>query len=117
MTVLCYPSCSTCKKALRFLDEHGISYQWRHIADARPSADELRAWWKSSGLPLKRFFNTSGQKYRALFLREKLPLMDEDEQIELLATDGMLVKRPLVVDGARVLVGFRPAEWELFFNL
>lgn len=112
MLVLCYPKCSTCKKALAYLDDRGISYTYRDIKQDNPSREELEHWWKESGLPLKKFFNTSGQQYRALGLKDKLPEMGESEQLDLLATDGMLVKRPLVVDGTTVLVGFKQAEWD-----
>ena len=108
---LCYERCSTCKKAQKWLDEHGVSYELRPIKEQNPSADELRAWHAASGLPLKRFFNTSGQLYRSMELTKKLPDMNEDEQFALLATDGMLVKRPLFIDGGTVLVGFKEAEW------
>lgn len=107
-----YPKCSTCQRAKRWLNEHGISYQDRHIKEQNPTADELREWHRRSGLPLRRFFNTSGLLYRSLALKDKLPQMSEDEQLALLATDGMLVKRPLLVGSNRVLVGFRPDEWE-----
>ncbi|MDR3765437.1 MAG: arsenate reductase family protein [Butyricicoccus sp.] len=108
---ICYEKCSTCKKAQKWLDEHGISYDLRPIKEQNPSADELRTWQGKSGLPLKRFFNTSGQLYRSMELTKKLPDMSEDEQFALLATDGMLVKRPLFIDGDTVLVGFKEAEW------
>ena len=107
-----YPKCSTCKKAKKWLDEHNIDYETKHIVDDNPSASELRQWWEDSGLPLKRFFNTSGMKYRELKLKDKLPDMSEDEQLDLLATDGMLVKRPIVVDDGCILVGFKQKEWE-----
>lgn len=106
-----YPPCSTCQKAKRWLDDHGIAYTARHIKEENPTYEELKAWHAASGLPLKRFFNTSGQMYKALGLKEKLPAMSEDEQLRLLATDGMLVKRPILVDGDTVLVGFREAAW------
>lgn len=112
MLFLQYPPCSTCQKARRWLDEHGVAYTARHIKEENPTCEELKAWHARSGLPLKRFFNTSGMLYRALSLKERLPSMSEEEQLELLATDGMLVKRPLLVLEDRVLVGFRPAEWE-----
>lgn len=108
---LCYEKCSTCKKAQKWLDGHGVSYELRPIKEQNPAADELRAWQAASGLPLKRFFNTSGQLYRSMELTKKLPGMTEDEQFALLATDGMLVKRPIFVDGDTVLVGFKEAEW------
>ncbi|MBE6508300.1 MAG: arsenate reductase family protein [Methanobrevibacter sp.] len=108
-----YPKCSTCRKAKNWLDEHGIEYESRHIIDDNPSSEELREWWGMSDLPLKRFFNTSGMKYRELKLKDKLPDMSEDEQLDLLATDGMLVKRPILVgDDDVVLVGFKIKEWE-----
>lgn len=107
-----YPKCSTCRKAKNWLDEHGIEYESRHIIDDNPTAEELRKWWEISGLPLKRFFNTSGMKYREMKLKDKLPEMSEDEQFELLASDGMLVKRPVLVDDDIVLVGFKVKEWE-----
>lgn len=106
-----YPKCSTCQKAKRWLDEHGVAYTDRHIVQQNPTAAELAAWHAVSGLPLKRFFNTSGLKYKELGLAARLPSMSEAEQIALLATDGMLVKRPLVVGENFVLVGFKEAEW------
>ena len=110
--LICYPKCSTCQKAKRFLEEQGIEFQQRHIVEQCPTAEELKAWRQASGLPLKRFFNTSGLKYKALKLKEKLPEMPEEEQLALLSTDGMLIKRPILVMDAGVLVGFKPAEWE-----
>lgn len=107
-----YPKCSTCKKAKKWLDEHGVSYTTRHIVEDNPSADELRAWHERSGLPLKRFFNTSGMLYREMELSKKLPEMSEDEQYALLATNGMLVKRPLLVTADTVIPGFKEAAWE-----
>ena len=107
-----YPKCSTCRKAKKWLDEHNIEYESRHIIDDNPTADELRKWWEISDLPLKRFFNTSGMKYRELKLKDKLPNMSEDEQLDLLSTDGMLVKRPILVNEDIVLVGFKVKEWE-----
>ena len=107
-----YPKCTTCQRAKKFLDERGAVYTDRHIKADNPTAEELRAWWKASGLPLKKFFNTSGMLYKSLELKDKLPQMGEEEQLELLATDGMLVKRPILVGDGFVLVGFRPAEWE-----
>lgn len=107
-----YPKCSTCKKAKKWLDEHGVSYTTRHIVEDNPSADELRAWHERSGLPLKRFFNTSGMLYREMELSKKLPDMSEDEQYALLATNGMLVKRPLLVTADTVIPGFKEATWE-----
>ena len=111
MLFVCYPKCSTCKKAQAWLDTHGLSYQVRDIKTQNPSQEELRRWHSESGLPLKRFFNTSGQQYRALGLKDKLPQMTEDQQLALLATDGMLVKRPILLTGSKVLVGFKEAEW------
>lgn len=112
MLIIEYPPCTTCQKAKKWLDEHHMSYTARHIKDERPTYEELRDWHQKSGLPLKRFFNTSGLLYKSLQLKDKLPTMTEDDQLRLLATDGMLVKRPIVVTGDTVLVGFRPAEWE-----
>ena len=109
---LCYPKCSTCQKAKAFLTEKGVEFETRDIKVARPSAEELKQWWRQSGLPLKRFFNTSGLQYKALGLKDKLPSMDEAEQLDLLASDGMLVKRPILVGADFVLVGFRAAEWD-----
>ena len=112
MLFLEYPKCSTCKKAKKWLDEQGISYEDRHIIEDNPTVEELKDWHERSGLPLKRFFNTSGMKYRELGLKDKLPEMSEEEQYELLATDGMLVKRPILINGDKVLTGFKEAEWE-----
>ena len=111
MLFLEYPPCSTCKKARAWLDEHGVEYAARHIKEENPSYEELKLWYERSGLPLKKFFNTSGLLYKSLNLKEKLPAMTEEEQLRLLATDGMLVKRPLVVLEDAVLTGFREAEW------
>ena len=107
-----YPKCSTCRKAKKWLDEHNIDYESRHIIENNPTSDELRKWRGVSDLPLKRFFNTSGMKYRELKLKDKLPDMSEDEQLDLLSTDGMLVKRPILVGENIVLVGFKVKEWE-----
>ena len=112
MLFLCYPKCSTCQKAKAWLDERGISYELRDIKTDNPTAEELTLWYRKSGLPLKKFFNTSGLQYKALGLKDKLPGMSEAEQLALLATDGMLVKRPLLIGDAFVLAGFRPADWE-----
>ena len=112
MLFLCYPRCSTCKKAQDWLTEHGVDFTLRDIKLQSPIEDELRAWHNASGLPIKRFFNTSGLQYKALGLKDKLSAMSEAEQIALLATDGMLVKRPLLIGDAFVLAGFRPADWE-----
>ena len=107
-----YPKCTTCQKAKTWLDDAGVSYEDRHIKENNPTAEELRKWHKISGLPLKKFFNTSGLLYKSMALKVKLPSMSEDEQYELLATDGMLVKRPLIISEDFVLVGFKEAEWE-----
>lgn len=112
MLVLCYPKCTTCQKALKWLDESGIQYEVRNIKEENPAFEELEKWYKQSALPLKKFFNTSGLLYKSLNLKEKLPLMSEEEQLRLLATDGMLVKRPLVVCESCVLTGFSQKEWE-----
>ena len=106
-----YPKCSTCKKAKKFLEEHGVEFVDRHIVENQPTEEELKNWIERSGLPVKKFFNTSGIKYREMELKDKLPLMSDEEQIALLATDGMLVKRPLIVEEHRVLVGFKEKEW------
>ena len=107
-----YPSCSTCRKAKKWLDEHNQSYHDRHIRENPPTAEELRAWQAKSGLDLRRFFNTSGRLYASLHLKEKLPQMTEEEQLALLASDGMLIRRPLFIGEDFVLVGFREKEWE-----
>ena len=112
MLFICYPKCSTCQKARSWLDEKGIAYDFRDIKTDNPTAEELRQWWQASGLPLKKFFNTSGLQYKALGLKDKLPTMSEEEQLALLATDGMLVKRPLLIGENFVLTGFREKEWE-----
>ena len=107
-----YAKCSTCKRAKNWLDEHKIAYTDRPIKEENPTAEELKKWHEKSGLPLKRFFNTSGMLYREMQLKDKLPTMSEEEQYELLASDGMLVKRPLLITENHVLVGFREKEWE-----
>jgi arsenate reductase len=112
MLFLEYPPCSTCKNARKWLEDHNIEFTARHIKNENPTFDELKLWYERSGLPLKKFFNTSGLVYKALGLKEKLPAMSEEEQLQLLATDGMLVKRPLVILDDAVLTGFRQAEWE-----
>ena len=112
MIFLCYPKCTTCQKAKKWLDDHQIAYDLRDIKLNNPTAEELTAWYQKSGLPLKKFFNTSGLQYKALGLKDKLPEMSSADQLALLATDGMLVKRPLLVGEDFVLTGFRPAEWE-----
>ena len=111
MEFICYPKCSTCQKAKKWLDENKIEYAERHIVDDNPTYEELKKWYERSGLPLKRFFNTSGMLYKEMKLKDKLPDMSEDEQLQLLATNGMLVKRPLVVDDGFVLTGFKEKEW------
>lgn len=112
MLFIQYPPCSTCQKAKKWLDVHGLNYTERHIKEDNPGYDELKSWYEMSGLPLKRFFNTSGLQYKSMNLKDRLPAMSEEEQLRLLATDGMLVKRPIIVDGETVLTGFREAEWE-----
>ncbi len=112
MLLLCYPKCSTCKKAKKWLDDNSVEYIERDIKLDNPSYDELKEWYSKSGLPLKKFFNTSGMLYRDLNLKDKLPEMSEEEQLKLLSSDGMLVKRPLVINGDTVLTGFRLTEWE-----
>ena len=112
MKFICYPKCSTCQKAKKWLDEQGVEYIERHIVENNPTYDELKEWYMKSGLPLKKFFNTSGLLYKEMNLKDKLPTMSEDEQLKLLATNGMLVKRPLVVKEDLVLVGFKEAEWD-----
>ena len=116
MLFLCYPKCSTCRKAKDWLDARRIPYTLRDIKEDSPSLEELEQWRKKSGLPLKRFFNTSGQLYRSLELSKKLPDLTEAEQLALLSSDGMLVKRPIAVDGETVLVGFREGDWEKAFS-
>lgn len=106
-----YPKCTTCQKAKKWLDDRSISYEDRHIKEENPTYEELLQWYRESGLPLKRFFNTSGLLYKSLQLKDKLPTMSEEEQLRLLATDGMLVKRPLLITDRGILVGFREAEW------
>ena len=112
MTFIQYPPCSTCQKAKKWLDDHGVDYADRHIKEENPTYEELKLWYERSGLPLKRFFNTSGLLYKSLNLKEKLPAMSEEEQLRLLATDRMLVKRPILVTEKCVVTGFREAEWE-----
>lgn len=106
-----YPKCSTCQKAKKWLDENGVEYTDRHIVENNPAYEELKEWYERSGLPLKKFFNTSGMLYKSMQLKDKLPTMSDDEQLKLLATDGMLVKRPLIVSDDFVLTGFREKEW------
>lgn len=111
MLFVCYPKCSTCKKAEKWLTEQGVSFEKRDIKLENPTKEELREWRRKSGLPLKRFFNTSGNLYKEMKLKDKLPGMTEEEQYDLLATDGMLVKRPILVTEGKVLVGFKEDEW------
>ena len=108
---ICYPKCTTCQKAKKWLDDNKIEYELRDIKEDNPSLDELTAWYNMSGLHLKKFFNTSGLLYKSMELKDKLPAMSEEEQLKLLATDGMLVKRPLVIGKDFVLVGFKESEW------
>ncbi|MDE6426123.1 MAG: arsenate reductase family protein [Ruminococcus sp.] len=112
MLYVCYPKCTTCKKAQKWLDDNGVEYTLRDIKENNPSYEELKAWYEKSGLPLKKFFNTSGMLYKSMNLKDKLPEMSEDEQLKLLATDGMLVKRPILITENNVLVGFKEKEWE-----
>ena len=112
MLFLCYPKCSTCQKAKKWLNEHKIEYTERHIAEENPTYEELKAWYTKSGLPLKKFFNTSGTLYKDMKLKDRLPSMSEEEQLKLLASNGMLVKRPIVISEDNVLVGFKEAEWK-----
>ncbi len=112
MLFVCYPKCSTCVKAKKWLEEKGMEYELRDIKENNPTAEELKVWWEKSGLPLRRFFNTSGNLYKEMKLKDRLPDMSEAEQLSLLATDGMLVKRPVLVAGDTVLVGFKEKEWE-----
>lgn len=109
---VCYPRCTTCQKAKKWLEEAGVSVAMRDIKVENPTAEELRGWWKASGLPLRKFFNTSGLLYKSMNLKERLPAMSDEEMLELLAGDGMLVKRPILVGEGFVLVGFRMEEWE-----
>ena len=112
MLFIQYPPCSTCQKAKKWLDAHGLDYTDRHIKENAPSYEELKLWHQQSGLPLKRFFNTSGLSYRSMNLKERLPSMTEEEQLQLLASDGMLIKRPIIIKDGIILTGFREAEWE-----
>ena len=113
MLFIQYPKCKTCQKAKKWLDENNIEYTDRHIKEENPSYEELKSWYEKSGLPLKKFFNTSGVLYKSMQLKDKLPDMSAEEQLRLLASDGMLVKRPLVVKCDTVLIGFKEAEWEV----
>lgn len=107
-----YPKCSTCQRAKKWLDDNGFEYDDRHIKEENPTYDELKEWYQRSGLPLKKFFNTSGLLYKSMQLKDKLPTMTEEEQLRLLATDGMLVKRPIIVTDTVVITGFREKEWQ-----
>ena len=106
-----YPKCTTCQKAKKFLVDNGVTFTARHIKEENPTFDELKLWYEKSGLPLKKFFNTSGLLYKSMDLKNKLPLMSEEEQLKLLSTDGMLVKRPILITNDRILVGFRENNW------
>lgn len=112
MQFICYPKCSTCQKARKWLEVNHLEFTERHIVEENPSYEELKEWYAESGLPLKKFFNTSGMLYKEMQLKDKLPTMSEEEQLKLLATNGMLVKRPLIVNGNIILTGFMEAEWE-----
>ncbi len=116
MQFIWYPKCSTCQKAKRWLEEHNTEYTERHIVESNPTYDELKEWHEKSRLPLKKFFNTSGLLYKQMQLKDKLPVMSDDEMLKLLASNGMLVKRPLLVEGNKVLAGFKEAEWEEKLN-
>ena len=112
MNFICYPKCTTCQKAKKWLDANGVSYELRDIKEQNPSYEELKSWYGMSGLPLKKFFNTSGLLYRSMELKNKLPDMSEEEQLRLLSTDGMLVKRPILINGSKVVVGFKESDYE-----
>lgn len=112
MLLVWYPKCTTCQKAKKWLDDNGINVETRHIKEENPSYDELKEWYVKSGLPLKKFFNTSGLIYKSMQLKDKLPTMSEEEQLRLLASDGMLVKRPIIISDGVILTGFREKEWE-----
>ncbi len=116
MLAVCYPKCSTCKKAVKWLDENGFEYTYRDIKTDNPTEEELRKWHSVSGLPLKKFFNTSGLLYKDMKLKDRLPEMSDDELFSLLASNGLLVKRPLLITDSKVLVGFKEAEWEMSLN-
>ena len=112
MQFICYPKCTACQKARKWLEANHLEFTERHIVEENPSYEELKEWYAESGLPLKKFFNTSGMLYKEMQLKDKLPAMNEEEQLKLLATNGMLVKRPLIVNGNIILTGFKEAEWE-----
>ena len=116
MLAVCYPKCSTCKKALVYLENLGVEYDYRDIKEENPTYEELKAWQEKSGVEMKRFFNTSGLLYKSMGLKDKLPLMSDEEKLQLLATDGMLVKRPIVIGENFVLVGFKEKEWDAVFK-
>ena len=116
MLLVCYPKCSTCKKTEDYLKNQGVKYNYRDIKEENPSYDELKLWYEKSGLDIKRFFNTSGLLYKSMELKDKLPAMTDEEKLQLLATDGMLVKRPIAVDDGFVLVGFKEKEWDAVFK-
>lgn len=116
MIFLCYPKCSTCKKAEKWLNDNGIEYELRDIKENNPSSEEIKKWYEKSGVEIKKFFNTSGLLYKSMALKDKLPSMTDDEKIDLLATDGMLVKRPLIIAEDKVLIGFKEAEYEAYFK-
>ncbi|SHJ41976.1 arsenate reductase family protein [Lutispora thermophila] len=117
MIFICYPKCTTCQKAKKWLVTKGINFEERNIKENNPTMDELKDWYKKSDLPLKKFFNTSGLLYKQLNLKDKLPAMNEDEQLRLMASDGMLVKRPILISDDFVLVGFKEAEWEAALDI
>ena len=112
MKFIYYPPCSTCQKAKAYLDQKGLKYEERNIKTENPTYEELKLWYTQSGLPLKKFFNTSGLLYKSMELKNKLPDLSEEEQLRLLATDGMLVKRPILVDNENIFIGFKPKEWD-----
>lgn len=112
MLFICYPKCTTCKKAQNWLDSKSLNYELRDIKEQNPTYDELKKWYKTSGLPLKKFFNTSGLLYKSMDLKDKLADMSEEEQLKLLSTDGMLVKRPILINGDKILTGFKEKDWE-----
>lgn len=116
MEFICYPKCTTCKKAQAWLDENEIEYTLRDIKENNPSYEELKGWYENSGIPLKKFFNTSGLIYRSMNLKDKLSEMSEEEQLKLLSTDGMLVKRPILLKDGKVITGFKETDWEQFVN-
>ena len=116
MEFICYPKCTTCKKAQAWLDKNEIKYTLRDIKENNPSYEEIKGWYEKSGIPLKKFFNTSGLIYRSMNLKDKLSEMSEEEQLKLLSTDGMLVKRPILLKDGKVVIGFKETDWEQFVN-